>query len=367
MKLVYRPKWAFSEIGRKLGWKVYCHDGRVVVIKSMWSQALSTESQFCKAVVAAGYLTETQMQHASRRYRLGKSIQGGVIFWQIDQEDRIHDGKVMYYKMDCHRDKSRHPNWVSSLISKRNHWEKGQSSHCLFGLHLLYDEQYELSDYDGLGIEAWIKCMKTKFSAVNGSRFRVKGESLVKGYGLKVNGESAVNGSRFRVKGESAVKGYGLKVKGESAVNGSRFRVKGESLVKGYGLKVSDNCQFYILNSQLTKSVAVVEAEKSAVILSEHFPEYLWMATGGLGEVQAEKFRPLRGRKVIFFPDTDPDGTAYRRWYEAAQEVQRQLWWEDSPPIYVSPILEERATAEQKERKIDLVDFLFEKVSRLVV
>ena len=286
MKLVYRPKWAFSEIGRKLGWKVYCHDGRVVVIKSMWSQALSTESQFCEAVVAAGYLTEAQMQHASRRYRLGKSIQGGVIFWQIDQEDRIHDGKVMYYKMDCHRDKSRHPNWVSSLISKRNHWEKGQSSHCLFGLHLLYDEQYELSDYDGLGIEAWIKCMKTKFSAVN-----------------------------------------------------------------GYGMR----------------AVAVVEAEKSAVILSEHFPEYLWMATGGLGEVQAEKFRPLRGRKVIFFPDTDPDGTAYRRWYEAAQEVQRQLWWEDSPPIYVSPILEERATAEQKERKIDLVDFLFEKVSRLVV
>ena len=313
MKLVYRPKWAFSEIGRKLGWKVYCHDGRVVVIKSMWSQALSTESQFCKAVVAAGYLTETQMQHASRRYRLGKSIQGGVIFWQIDQEDRIHDGKVMYYKMDCHRDKSRHPNWVSSLISKRNHWEKGQSSHCLFGLHLLYDEQYELSDYDGLGIEAWIKCMKTKFSAVNGSRFRVKGESLVKGYGLKVSGESAE-------------KGYGLKV-------------------NGYGMR----------------AVAVVEAEKSAVILSEHFPEYLWMATGGLGEVQAEKFRPLRGRKVIFFPDTDPDGTAYRRWYEAAQEVQRQLWWEDSPPIYVSPILEERATAEQKERKIDLVDFINEK------
>ena len=109
------------------------------------------------------------------------------------------------------------------------------------------------------------------------------------------------------------------------------------------------------------RAVAVVEAEKSAVILSEHFPEYLWMATGGLGEVQAEKFRPLRGRKVIFFPDTDPDGTAYRRWYEAAQEVQRQLWWEDSPPIYVSPILEERATAEQKERKIDLVDFINEK------
>ena len=37
----------------------------------------------------------------------------------------------------------------------------------------------------------------------------------------------------------------------------------------------------------------------------------------------------------------------------------RSIFWEDCPPIRVSAILEQRATAEQKARKIDLVDFIF--------
>ena len=61
----------------------------------------------------------------------------------------------------------------------------------------------------------------------------------------------------------------------------------------------------------------------------------------------------------MMFPDTDPDGIAFRRWSEAAALVMHQLFWEDSPPIRVSPLLELHATAEQKQRKIDIVDFLF--------
>ena len=96
-------------------------------------------------------------------------------------------------------------------------------------------------------------------------------------------------------------------------------------------------------------TVAVVEAEKTAVILSELYPQYIWLASGGLGEV-----------KVILFPDTDPDGIAYSRWSNAAEEVMRSVFWEGSPPIRVSRILEDHATEEQKRRKIDLVDFITE-------
>lgn len=107
-------------------------------------------------------------------------------------------------------------------------------------------------------------------------------------------------------------------------------------------------------------AVAIVEAEKTAIILSVHYPQYIWLASGGLTELQADKFRPLRGHKVVLFPDTDPDGRAYRQWFNIAQEVMLSPFWEDSPPIYVSPLLELNATPDQKARKIDLIDFLFE-------
>ena len=232
----------------------------------LWQNSLSTDNQFCEAVVRAGFLTREQMLHAAARYCIGSSKRGGVIFWQIDQEGRVHDGKVMYYLPDCHRnkDKAAHPTWVSAILASReatlartlnlepltaNH----TSSHCFFGLHQL------------------------------------------------------------------------------STLHASRSTV-----------------------------IAIVEAEKSAFILSELYPQYIWMASGGLGEVQPDKFHPLRGRNVVMFPDTDPDGIAFRRWSEAAELVMHQLFWEDSPPIRVSPLLELHATVEQKQRKIDIVDFMFE-------
>ena len=218
----------------------------------LWRECQSINSQFCEAVVAAGYLSREQMVSAACRYRLGASNLGGVIFWQIDQEERVRDGKVMYYGPDCHRlkDKEHHPTWVSDFLRQRDPFLNAshETSHCFFGTHLL-----GIADVE----------------------------------------------------------------------------------------------------------VAVVEAEKTAVILSELYPQYVWLAAGGLGEVQADKFRPLRGHKVILFPDTDPDGIAFRRWTDAATTVMQQPFWEDSPPIRVSPLLELHANSEQKARKIDLVDFLF--------
>ena len=232
------------------------------ITEILWMRCLSMDSQFCEAVVSCGYLTQEQMLHAACHYRLGASRQGGVIFWQIDQEGRVHDGKVMYYLPDCHRNKAHKPTWVSYLLRRRDPFPNAahETSHCFFGEHLISEKR---------------------------------------------------------------------KVKSE---------------------KCNPHCC----------TVAVVEAEKTAVILSELYPQYIWLASGGLGEVQPDKFRALRGCKVILFPDTDPDGIAYSRWSNAAEEVMRSVFWEGSPPIRVSRILEDHATEEQKRRKIDLVDFITE-------
>ena len=232
------------------------------ITEILWMRCLSMDSQFCEAVVSCGYLTQEQMLHAACHYRLGASRQGGVIFWQIDQEGRVRDGKVMYYLSDCHRNKAHKPTWVSYLLRRRDPFPNAahETSHCFFGEHLISEKR---------------------------------------------------------------------KVKSE---------------------KCNPHCC----------TVAVVEAEKTAVILSELYPQYIWLASGGLGEVQPDKFRALRGCKVILFPDTDPDGIAYSRWSNTAEEVMRSVFWEGSPPIRVSRILEDHATEEQKRRKIDLVDFITE-------
>ena len=153
---------SFRQLGRELGLKVELFDGRLVVIAPLWRQALSTESPFCKALVACGYLTERQMLHAARRYRLGATLKGGVIFWQIDAEEDIYDGKVMYYREDCHRDHERHPTWVSTMLKRRYKWpdaDRLTTRHCLFGLHLLSQPE---NNYDtSLSVVCVVESEKT--------------------------------------------------------------------------------------------------------------------------------------------------------------------------------------------------------------
>ena len=271
----------------------------------LWRECQSIKSQFCEAVVAAGYLTWEQMVSAACRYRLGASKLGGVIFWQIDQDERVRDGKVMYYGPDCHRlkDKEHHPTWVSTLLRLRDPFPNAphETSHCFFGTHLLTESHF-------------------------------KGHTdLRSALPLATKGTQDCHTDLFPHSCQAQPVPKALSVKSVQSV-----------------------CH--------KKSVCVVEAEKTAVILSELYPQYVWLAAGGLGEVQADKFRPLRGHKVVLFPDTDPDGTAFKRWSDAATTVMQQPFWEDSPPIRVSPLLELHASSEQKSRKIDLIDFVFDDI-----
>ena len=104
--------------------------------RPLWQRRLSTASVFCRSLVTCGYLTEEQMRRAAQLYRLGMSREGGVIFWQIDEHDVLRDGKIMYYRPDCHRDHDRKPTWVNYLLKRSGQLpEDFKSEHCLFGLH----------------------------------------------------------------------------------------------------------------------------------------------------------------------------------------------------------------------------------------
>ena len=98
-----------------------------------------------------------------------------------------------------------------------------------------------------------------------------------------------------------------------------------------------------------------MESERSAVILSELLPEYVWMAYATTAHLRPELFAPLKGHKVVLFPRTDPTLSNYLFFKDLAALVRQEY----EIDISVDDTLEKRATPEQKERCIDLVDFLF--------
>jgi hypothetical protein len=209
------------------------------------------DSSFHRSVVAFGLLTDDELKAASEIFHLGTTKDKRVVYWQIDAEGRVRDGKLMAYDEHCHRVKPGEHDTKSSvswavyefrqcgLLDKN--WE---ATHCLFGLHQL--------------------------------------------------------------------------------------------------------------NSRPDDLVCIVEAEKTAVICSQKFKDCIWMAAGGLEQLSLDKLRPLIGRQVILYPDTDPEGETYKKWYDIAWRARCELEMD----IAICDVLEKNATPEQKEAKIDLVDFI---------
>ena len=64
--------------------------------------------------------------------------------------------------------------------------------------------------------------------------------------------------------------------------------------------------------------------------------------------------------RIILLPDTDEELKAYTQWYDVAQQVMQSFLWPKQNRIYVSDFLERHASADQKRRKIDLVDYIQE-------
>ena len=237
-----------------------------------------TSNEFTRALVNNRILTREQMQHAAEVYHLGTvpDPNGGeedaVIFWQIDAEGNIREGKVMHYQPDCHRSQTRKPVSISWLLKQQgllsNDWK---ASSCLLGSHLIR------------------KCR-------------------------------------------------------EDGVE----------------------CREQI--------IAIVESEKTAVIMSELCPtlpikgepegvSVSWLATGGKTNLSVQALQPLRDMRVILFPDTDKSGATYDDWLKVATDYNKTLPKDSKTFVTVSNILERHATDDQKSRKIDIADFVIESLN----
>jgi hypothetical protein len=57
-----------------------------------------------------------------------------------------------------------------------------------------------------------------------------------------------------------------------------------------------------------TAKVVMVESEKSAIIGHAHYPDFIWIATGGAASLKQERAAILKGRKVMIIPDMHQTG-----------------------------------------------------------
>ena len=93
-------------------------------------------------------------------------------------------------------------------------------------------------------------------------------------------------------------------------------------LFKGEELQ---QCLFgeHLLKSNPNKPVALVESEKTAVIMSRFLPEYVWLATGGSQGIKSnERLAPLIGRNVFLIPDNGQ----YYAWKRTAELYGWDIW-----------------------------------------
>lgn len=83
-----------------------------------------------------------------------------------------------------------------------------------------------------------------------------------------------------------------------------------------YNLK---QCLFglHLTKENKTKTIAIVESEKTAVIMSMFVPEFLWLATGSKSGFKIEYLTPIKLRKIISFPDKG----CYKEWFDKALEM----------------------------------------------
>lgn len=96
------------------------------------------------------------------------------------------------------------------------------------------------------------------------------------------------------------------------------------------------------------KIICLVEAEKTATIMSAIVPKPIWMATGGLGNLNVEICKPLKNRRVILYPDAG----CFEKWNAKLPSIQKA-----GVRASISDLLETETTEHDRRNGFDLVDY----------
>ncbi|MDA0177203.1 DUF6371 domain-containing protein [Mesoflavibacter profundi] len=95
-----------------------------------------------------------------------------------------------------------------------------------------------------------------------------------------------------------------------------------------------NQCLFglHLMNEDYQKDIAIVESEKTAIIMSIILPDFIWLATGSKSNFKLDLLKPLKNRNCFAFPDKGE----FEKWNETAKELNK-----DGYKIAVSNLIEQ--------------------------
>lgn len=135
-----------------------------------------------------------------------------------------------------------------------------------------------------------------------------------------------------------------------SKITWSHSVLQRRDMVQGFNLRQCMFGEHQLASLPSTRPVAIVEAEKTAVIATAYLPDLVWLACGSSTNLVANKCSALAGRNVILFPDLN----CLEKWRGKAKHLQALL----DCSINVSDLLEREASDADKAEGFDLADYL---------
>ena len=100
--------------------------------------------------------------------------------------------------------------------------------------------------------------------------------------------------------------------------NGNVFINSARNILKLKSFNLNQ-CLFglHLINETNQKTIALVESEKTAIIMSIIKPQYTWLATGGKSGLKYEFLKHLKQYQIVAFPDKGE----YSDWLKKATEL----------------------------------------------
>jgi predicted RNA-binding Zn-ribbon protein involved in translation (DUF1610 family) len=126
-------------------------------------------------------------------------------------------------------------------------------------------------------------------------------------------------------------------------------------------LKVSCFFGAHLLKKYPKNPIALVEAPKTAIYGSCYFglpmdeKGLLWLAVYNKSSLTEDKFKVLKGRKIMVFPDLSANGGTYNEWKKKVEQFANKL---PKTKVVVNDFLELYASNELRQAGGDFADYL---------